>query len=186
MCIVQLITFLIFIDLFIHVFILHFTNTRFGSTFFRFDSQSGANRTGSFASDPSLTHRGNHRCPNGHALCLHLGSRVLQPGAVLLQPLMDVDARGQQSGQVLQRRGWRDLRGSLLQSDQNAERRPAARFHEARPHLQERAVTAGGRQGQQSIQLSHDWPAELGEGERREAKTRHDNFNNRRSNLSVR
>lgn len=121
-------------------------------------------------------------------LCLHLGPRVFQPGAVLLQPVMDVDARGQQSRQVFQRRGGRDLWSSLLQSAQHGERRSATRLYEARTHLQERAVAAGRCQGQQSIQLSHDWPAKLrgGMAGGQKAKTRRNNFNNRRNNLSVR
>lgn len=81
-----------------------------------------------------------------HILSLHFGWRstwIFQPGVVVLQPLMHINASGQQGRKVLRWcRRWY-LQGPLLQTAQHGKRCPATCFHEAWSHLQEGAVTAG-------------------------------------------
>lgn len=80
---------------------------------------------------------------------------------VLLQLLVQIDAGGQQSRQILHGRASRDLQGPFSQTAHHGEGRPAARLHEAGSHLEEEAVAASQRQREKNVQLGRDGSAEL-------------------------
>lgn len=86
---------------------------------------------------------------------------IFEPVVVVLQLLVHIDAGGQQSRQILHGRTSRDLQGPFSQTAHDGERRPAARLHKARSHLEEGAVTAGHRQREERVQLGQDGAAEL-------------------------